>query len=281
MLRSPSPGQNAQMHIASMRQAATGLLVIAVLVSGCAVSPGSTVSSDQATSPTQTEAASPAEYLRLVAIGDSIAASQRCECARYPDVYGPLAAKALGQPVAVQNRAVNGATSGDLLETLDSSPILRSLIEEADIITIAIGINDINPCGAETDRACYDSAIAGLQSNLEALLGQIDTLQGDHPHILRATAYYNVKIGDPGAAQFGPSFQAFYAEQLASLNAAICEAVAAHDGLCVELLTAFNGPAGDQDAAPLLVDDHVHPSREGHQVIAQAIAASGYAPLGP
>jgi lysophospholipase L1-like esterase len=158
---------------------------------------------------------------------------------------------------------------------------LQSAIHDADIITISIGINDIGPCGTESDRACYDSAIAGLQTNLEALLSQIDALQGDHPHILRQTAYYNLSIGSPGAAQSGPSFQAFYADQLAALNATICAAVVAHGGLCVELLTAFNGPAGDQDAAPLLVDDHVHPSRTGHEIIAQEIAASGYAPLGP
>ena len=256
-------------------------LIVTMLVSGCATSPSSTASPEQVRSPTPTEAASHAPELRLVVIGDSTAAATLCECARFPDLYGQLAAQALGQPVRVQNLAVIRTTSSDLLDALEANPSLRTAIQEADIITITIGINDINPCGAETDRACYESAIAGLQTNLEALLAEIDTLQGDHPHTLRATAYYNFKIGNPAAAQLGPSFQAFYAEQLASLNGAICEAVAAHDGLCVDLLPAFNGPAGDQDAASLLVDDHIHPSREGHQVIAQAIDASGYAPLGP
>lgn len=255
--------------------------VVGALVSGCAVSPGSTASPDRSTSTTQTAAASPAPALRLVAIGDSTAAATLCECARFPDVYGQLAAQALGQPVRVQNLAAVRTTSSDLLDAVEANPTLRAAIQEADIITITIGINDINPCGAETDRACYDSAIAGLQTNLEALLREIDTLQGDHPHTLRATAYYNFKIGNPVAAQLGPSFQAFYAEQLASLNGAICEAVAAHDGLCVDLLPAFNGTAGDQDAASLLVDDHIHPSREGHEAIAQELAAAGFAPLSP
>lgn len=256
-------------------------LTVALLASGCAASPGTTASSDQAPSPTQTEAASTAPALRLVAIGDSVAAAKKCECPRYPDVYGQLAAQALGQPVWVQNLAIAGTTSSDLLHALKSSRDLQSAIRDADIITITIGINDFGRCGAESDRTCYDSAIAGLKTNLQALLSQIDTLQGDRRHILRETAYYNASIGGQGATQSGPSFQAFYADQLASLNATICAAIAAHDGLCVELLTAFNGPAGDQDAAALLVDDHVHPSRTGHQLIAQAIAASGYAPLGP
>jgi phospholipase/lecithinase/hemolysin len=72
-----------------------------------------------------------------------------------------------------------------------------------------------------------------------------------------------------------------YADELATLNTTICKAVVAHDGMCVDLLTPFNGPAGDDDAAPFLASDHVHPSTTGHKVIAQAIAATGYAPLRP
>jgi lysophospholipase L1-like esterase len=256
-------------------------LTIAVLASGCAVSPGPAASAGQATSPTQTAMASPAAELRLVAIGDSIAAGGRCECRPYPGVYGTLAAEALGQPVRVRNLAVNGATSGDLLHALRQSDPMQSAIRGADLITLTIGINDISGCGAESDGACYETAIAGLATNLEAVFTEIDALQGAHLHLLRATAYYNFVIGKPEAEQLGPSFQAFYAEQLTALNATICGAVDAHGGLCVELLTAFNGPAGDQDAAPLLVSDHAHPSSMGHETIAQQIAAAGYAPLRP
>ena len=254
-------------------------LAVALLVAGCAVGPASTAS-DQLMSPRQTLAGSPAEPLHLVALGDSFAASQACECARFPDLYGQLAADALGHPVLVQNRATSGATSFDLVEALDSSPMLRSLIEEADIITVSIGINDWACDESVSERACFERATAGLGTNLEALLSQIDALQRGHPHILRATAYPNFLIATPVPDEL-EAFHAFYAEQLAALNATICAAVVAHDGLCVELLTAFNGPSGDQDAAPLLVDDHVHPSREGHETIAQEIAASGYAPLAP
>jgi lysophospholipase L1-like esterase len=216
-----------------------------------------------------------------VAVGDSIAASQLCRCARYPDYYAQLAAEGLGQPVRAQNMAVNGATSDDLLYRLTNMPEYQVAIREADLITISIGFNDIGSCTPGTERACYKAAIAGLKTNLEAILTQIDGLQGSHPHVLRETGYYNFVIGRTGAAQPDPSFLTFYAKQLAVVNATICAAATAHDGLCVELLTAFNGPAGDQDAGSLLADDHLHPSTEGHKLIAQTIADAGYAPLLP
>lgn len=269
-------------------------LAVTLLTSGCAGSPSPSPSPDENPSPIQTEGPSPTQSeaapgtqtpsaappLRYVSLGDSIAAATLCQCPRYPEVFAELGAGALGQPVWAQNLAVNGTTSGGLLDVLDS-PAYEPAIEEADIITITIGINDINPCGAENDRACYESGIAEAASNLEAILDQIDTLQGDHRYMLRVTAYYNFEIGKSTfALPPGPSYQAFYAEQLAALNAAICNAASDHDGVCVELLPVFNGPAGDDDAGPLLIGDHEHPSRAGHIAIAEAIAASGFAPLG-
>lgn len=258
-------------------------LLVAVVATGCGMSPGTQASPDRST-PVLTATPEPATpagpELRLVAIGDSIAAGGRCDCLAYPGAFGKLVSEELGQPVRVQNLAVSGATSGDLLHEVRIAQPLQSAIRAADIITITIGINDINICGDEVDAGCFEDGIASAGTNLEALLTEIDALQADHPHMLRATGYYNFNIGKPGD-QFGPSFQVFYAEQLAALNATICAAMVAHGGLCVELLTAFNGPAGDQDAAALLVDDHEHPSAAGHEVIADEIAAAGYAQLRP
>jgi lysophospholipase L1-like esterase len=258
-----------------------GGLAVVIIASGCATSPGQSPSKSQATTSAPTETGLPGPALHLVAIGDSIAASTLCACPRYPDVYAKLASAALGHPVLVQNLAKVATTSADWVDSLDSSRELQSKVKEADIITITIGINDLGRCGTEMDRACYASAIAGLKKNLEAILYNIDNLQGSHPYILRQTAYYNPVIGSSSAARLGPDYLAFYADQLRALNDTICAAIVAHNGACVELLTAFNGPAGDLDAGDLLVDDHVHPSRTGMETIAKQIAATGYAPLQP
>jgi len=197
-------------------------------------------------------------------------------------VYSRLAAEALGQPVRVENIAVNGATSADLLYRLENMQPFQSAVRGADLISISIGFNDIGPCVvAGTEPKCYATAIAGLKTTLEAILDKIDTLQGDHPHILRETTYYDFYVGRSEGAQSTPAFHGFYVDQLASLNATICAAVVAHNGLCIDLLAPFNGPAGDQDAGRFLVKDHIHPATTGHELIAETIADAGYAPLRP
>jgi lysophospholipase L1-like esterase len=255
-------------------------LLLAMLASACAQSPGTSAGAAKQSATSGSESPEEVPQLRLVAVGDSIAAGGRCDCLAYPGAFGKLLGEVLSQPVRTQNLAVNGASSDDLLHDIRISQPIQSAVRAADVITITIGINDINVCGGESDAACYEAGIAAVGSNLDAVLTEIDELQADHPHMLRATGYYNFNIGKPGD-EYGPSFQAFYAEQLAALNSAICAAVVAHQGLCVELLTAFNGPTGDQDAAAVLVDDHEHPSAEGHEIIAEEIAAAGYAPLRP
>jgi lysophospholipase L1-like esterase len=256
-------------------------LAVLGLASGCSTNTGQAASQGSTPLPTASATAASGPQLHLVAIGDSIAASTLCTCTRYPELYGNLASEALGEAVLVQNLAKSGTTSFDWLDSVDSSRELQTRLKEADIITITIGINDLGPCGSEMDRVCYGKAMGQLKTNLETLLSKIDSLQGSHPHILRQTAYYNLVIGSSSAARLGSSYLDFYAGQLNTLNATICGAVVAHNGQCVELLTAFNGPAGDEDAADLLVSDHVHPSRTGMEIIARQIDAKGYAPLQP
>jgi lysophospholipase L1-like esterase len=267
-------------------------LALIVLASGCAqagqasapiqTEVPSATSTPPPPSPTSSASPSEAPALHLVALGDSIAASKLCQCPRYPDVYSRLAAEALGQPVRVENIAVNGATSADLLYRLENMQPFQSAVRGADMITISIGFNDIGPCVvAGTNPKCYATAIAGFKTTLEAILDKIDALQGDHPHILRETTYYDYYVGRSEGPQSTPAFHAFYVDQLASLNATICAAVVAHNGLCIDLLTPFNGPAGDQDAGQFLVKDHIHPGTTGSELIAETIDAAGYAPLRP
>ncbi len=271
-----------------------GVFMVAMLLSGCAAGSTASQAAPSATqtavasatpgeqSPTSSGNASEGPTLHLVALGDSIAASKLCQCPRYPDVYSRLAAKALGQPVRVENIAVNGATSADLLYRLENMPPFQAAVREADLIVISIGFNDIGPCVvAGTDPKCYATAISGLKTTLEAIHDKIDALQGDHPHILRETGYYDYYVGRSEGPQSTPEFHTFYVDQLASLNATICEAVVAHNGLCIDLLTPFNGPAGDQDAGRFLVKDHIHPGTTGHELIAETIDAAGYAPIRP
>ncbi|MDQ6681762.1 MAG: SGNH/GDSL hydrolase family protein [Chloroflexota bacterium] len=199
-----------------------------------------------------------------------------CSCEAYPQVYALEAARTLGRPAAVHNLGVSGSTSGDLLQSVRGDAAVRAALRQADIVTITIGINDIGSCETGTDTECYSAAVGALGSDLTRVLEEIQALEGDHRYILRATDYYNHVIGKADRAELGASYQALFAEELRAINAAICAAVVAHAGRCVDLLAAFNGPDGNRDPAPLLLPDHVHPSAEGNRVIAAQIAAAGY-----
>ncbi|PZR63016.1 MAG: hypothetical protein DLM71_05765 [Chloroflexi bacterium] len=224
-------------------------------------------------------AATPATPLSMVALGDSIVAYPACGCESYPQIYGRLAARALGRPVTVRNLGIGGTTSADLLQSVRSDSAVRAALRGADIVTITIGINDIGSCEAGADLECYGAASGALGPNVEAILAEIGGLEASHRYILRETDYYNHVIGKADRAELGPSYQLLFAQQLTTVNSAICAAVTAHHGRCVDLLTAFNGPAANQDAAPFLLPDHVHPSAEGNRIIAAQIAAAGYLPL--
>jgi lysophospholipase L1-like esterase len=216
----------------------------------------------------------------MVGLGDSLATGTLCDCPSYPGAYSLLAAAALGQHVNLRNLAVPGIATDHLLDRI-SQPPMPGAVRDADIITVTIGINDLRRCLPTPDARCFNNAVAAAEPNIDAILDEVAGLQGDHPHVLRVTAYFNQRIGDPAFENFGEPFQERWAKALDELNAAICAATTAHGGVCVELLTVFNGPAGDQDAAALLSADHDHPNGEGNQRIADAIAATGYAPLQP
>lgn len=258
-------------------------VTVTIAAAACAaptIQPGASVASDGiGTQGTPTAEASLGPELRLVALGDSIATPDRCECVPFPTLYGRLVEQALGQPVRAQNLAVPGTTSADLSQAVRTAAPTRDAVAAADIITVTIGINDINPCAGEDDAACYESGIADVEANLEAILAEIDALKGGTPFALRGTAYYNFEIGSSGTSGSGPAYQEFYAERLAELNNTICSAVEGHGGLCADLVTVFNGPQGDADAGSLLAFDHEHPSAAGHEAIAETFADLGFEPL--
>jgi lysophospholipase L1-like esterase len=51
--------------------------------------------------------------------------------------------------------------------------------------------------------------------------------------------------------------------------------------VCVDIYRPFNGADGtsDPDASGYLGSDRTHPSQRGMEIIADAMAAGGYAPL--
>ena len=144
------------------------------------------------------------------------------------------------------------------------------------LVTIDIGANDAFVCEATTADACSSPAdLAGLATelttNLDAIFQELRTVAGYQGPIVALT-YYSLSYSDP--------------TQVATtrfLDSIIAAAATANGVLVADGFTAFAGPAasfgGDPYAAGLLIrlpdgTCNIHPSAQGHQLLAGAIAAA-------
>lgn len=240
-------------------------------------------------------AASPAPSitgLSLVGLGDSLPGALGCDppCRSFVEVYGELAAKGLGQDVHVTNLATNDSLkSYGLLQRIQGRPEFQSALASADLITVTIGTNDWQgPCSWQGHASCLAQGMATVETNLDDILTEIESIRAGKPTALRVTTYYDGYVGKPdtaanwgfvGSAKNLATFHTEFKQALRDFNAMICRVARTHGAVCVDLLPAFNGAAGDADADPLLGADHWHPSQSGHELIAKTIAAAGFAPL--
>jgi lysophospholipase L1-like esterase len=199
-------------------------------------------------------------------------------CRSYVQVYGDLASQALQAPVSVLNLATNDSLdSTRLLARVLTDETHRTALAGADLITLTIGNNDdpTSLWGCPSDDAC-SAARAQTEKNIAAILHEIAGLRAGRPTVIRVTGYYDMAIGDPSVPA---ADQLLFIKRLAAFNAMICEVAQANGAMCVDLVPAFNGPDGTADAGALIESDHTHPTQAGHELIAAAIDATGYAPL--
>jgi len=231
--------------------------------------------------------------LRLVGLGDSYPGALNCggECTSYVELLGAAATSALGQDVTVTNLASNDSlTARELLRRVQEEDAYIDALRAADIVTIQVGNNDWQgPCSSNGHELCLDNGRASVGRQLADIIEVIHQLRGDQPTAIRVVTYPNASIGDPGIS--GPwafddtpeemaVFQEWFAAALAAFDDTICEVAVENGAICVDVRDAFNGPSHDQDAGALLAAEHGHPSASGHQLIADTIAAMGFAPVG-
>ena len=228
--------------------------------------------------------------VQLVGLGDSIVAAAACPgCTAFVDLYGREITAATGHPVSVANRGVSGWTSADLLASLSGGSPASAAVAYAKVITVTIGANDFAPrldtylagtCGGAGNVACFEPELAGLRSNLTAILGRIDVLRADRPTAVRVTGYWDVFTdGDVATQAYGAGFQADSTALTLQVNAVIRSVAQAQGATYVDLFAPFKGPVGDGDPTSLLAADGDHPNQAGHQEIADTLALAGYAPL--
>ncbi len=187
-----------------------------------------------------------------------------------------------GQSISVQNFGVFGQFSGQLLSELQSNATIRTSLQNADVITLNIGGNDLglarlqyrnNTCGGLDGQDCLRSAANSLKLNWNTIVSEIRTL--NHSADVRTIDIYYPAVDFDSTQDSFPDdgglndFQVLTI-YLNDVNTHISGNAGSNHIKRGHVRDAFNGAGGNTDpnAAGLLSGDLTHPNDTGHELIA-------------
>ncbi len=235
-----------------------------------------------------------------MAVGDSIPFNSPDDCpgcVGFVDRYAAAVREATGHEVNVTNLSKhNGLQVDGLLSDLETDPLRKSALSDADIIIVGIAHNDVpwgrdddpcdgpngdNPDWSKYTKACIADAAAIFKPKYESVFHQIAAMRGSKPTILRAINRYNDWIGWPGGPPLSPAGITATKLVVDAWSDTICGAAEANGFVCADIYTAFNGADGLKASGDLVAQDYTHPSDKGNGVIADTLIKLGFAPLAP
>lgn len=229
--------------------------------------------------------------LRIVALGDSDATGSGDPTrVGWVGRYAQLLRRRLGLQVTVRNLARDGQTSSQLLAAVRTDAATRNTVHQADIILLGIGGADLNAgddrwqAGKCKGKACYAADLKAFGRNFETTVALVRKLRGSQKTVLRAITLPN---GLTGAEDVIPPFLKPVATtigvyQADTLRREICASMSRHGGRCIDVLHAFNGPDGTDNAYAKGLMNHAdccYPSGKGQQLIAQLLFKTGLKPI--
>jgi lysophospholipase L1-like esterase len=213
------------------------------------------------------EAGAAQQPFRYLSLGDSTTVSVPSFVAMVAD----RAEAALRRKVTVR-RFFEENTVAALERTVASSP---GAVRTADLITIAIGVNQV--VHVAFSNGCAGSSCAQAEREFEhqyaSLLDRLTALRPASEAAYRLLTEYNL----PGVLH-GRTAAAFTAA-LEAENRFVCAQARARGMRCVDVYGAFNGAGGTRDPVTAgLVRSDNHPTEKGAALIASLIAQSGFKP---
>ena len=215
----------------------------------------------------------PGEPLTYVALGDSYpAGAGPVGGESYVDHYEDLIEQRSDIEVEVTDLSVSGATTEDLMKTI-SSQQEQAFLQEAQVITITIGGNDfLQTASACRDLACFEGVLPAIETRLTDAAARVRAAAPDA--LILMTNYPDVVAGNEAALGF-LGYGSFEVARDISMRSSelVCSVAERHGMRCVDVYEAFNGADGEKSAweEGLLATDIIHPSEDGHRLIAQLL----------
>ena len=226
--------------------------------------------------------------ISYVALGDSLAVGVGASTGNgYVARYKTALESDTGATVNLNNRAVSGISSAQLLSALQSDGNLRTALQNAQVITFDIGGIDLlaarstykqntTSCGGADNQNCLRTAVANFKTNWNGIIAQLHSLNAAAN--VRTIDIYNPFVVVDKAADTFPNdgglndFQVFKI-YLDETNNHI-RTTATGNGIALgRVYCSFNGVNGDIDPGSfsLIAGDGFHPNDAGHAVIADRI----------
>jgi hypothetical protein len=253
---------------------ARGLAVVVWVIAGVACSDRTSESgSDGTRSATSTTSRA---ALTFVALGDSWPQGDHMvdcgtTCRPFPMLWAEALETQTGMEVDFQDFTgmseggprEQGKGTASLLAALRETDTIRDAARNADVILIATGPNE----GQSTFEAVPAGTCVGPEfpcvralgqmwsENFDAILSEIDELREGEPIAVRLVNAASLVESSPPSSEALPSALWLQSELL---TAAVCDAAAAHDAVCVDVRPLFtaaeeNTPASMQAVADALV----------------------------
>jgi len=269
---------------------AVALLSLAIAVGACSEDqPALRQSASTASSNNPPESTAPA--LSLVAVGDSDATGKGDPSGEgWVGRYAKLLDPEMGRKVTVTSLAEDGLTSDRLVQQLTSDADTMAAIAAADIIVLGAGGADLNAgddrfaAGTCSAEACYKDDLVAFGRNMHEAAVAIAMARDGKPTLFRAITLPN---GLTGAESVIPPFLRPVATrvgvyQAKSIRSSVCSAMHKHHGDCIDVLNAFNGASGKNNAYKSRLmnsSDCCYPSAKGQQLMAELLIKTGTTPV--
>ena len=183
-------------------------------------------------------------------------------------LYRRMAEEKLRQFVAHENLGVNGLTSDELYDRVVQLPTYRYHLQQAQIITMSIGGNDliraVKSTGGRPNREVLDTALYRCQNHVANIVKHIRKIKSPASklYFIRAIDLYNPYPAWTEATEYVIRFN----RHLMGLS----------DGYfrVADIYAQFSGREKE-----LMSVDGLHPNGRGYRVIAEQLNRLGYKPL--
>lgn len=204
------------------------------------------------------------------AIGDSLTTGAGAWLSGgFAPLYRRMAESRLRSRVTYENLGINGLTSQKLLSRVQGDPRMRAALQRADIITVSIGANDLQPYaraiadGSGSRAAQIPQVLARTKGNVRQIVNHLYQIKSSQrtPFIIRMVGVYN-PFPNREAGLYARQYNSF----LASLGGP--------NYRVADVYPAFEG-----NERELLFLDRIHPNSRGYRIIAQRLDRLGYLPL--